>query len=128
MRLRTVADEGCGSTSMGSNSARAIQHCIRVCLETRRVCLDTVVHCLEKGGKHAEIERIRLLLECADKAWLDSQSMEKHSSADREAEAACTRLCIDCARACETGTVDEVLTNCAAACWRCASTCSALAA
>jgi hypothetical protein len=113
---------------MRSNTPHDIQNCIRVCLDTRRVCLDAVVHCLHKGGAHAEIQRIRLLLECAETAWLNSQEMQKRSRVDPAAEAACTRLCIDCARACEAGAVDEVLAACADACWRCASACSVLAA
>jgi hypothetical protein len=113
---------------MRAQDAQAIQHCIRVCDETRRVCLDAVVHCLEKGEKHADIQRIRLLLECADAAWINSQSMQKRARIDAGDEAACTRICIECARACQSGAVDEVLTACAEACWRCASACSVLAA
>jgi hypothetical protein len=113
---------------MNAHSAHALQECNRVCLETRRICLDTVVHCLEKGGEIAEIERIRVLLECADAAWLNSTAILAHSRIDPELEAACTRLCIDCARACQTGAVDAVLAACADSCWSCASACGVLAA
>jgi hypothetical protein len=113
---------------MGAKDAHAIQHCIRVCLETRRVCLDAVVHCLEKGDELAEIKRIRWLLECADSAWINAESMQRQARIDPADEAACTRICIECARACQSGAIDEVLTACADACWRCASACSVLAA
>src|SRR6187397_293797 len=101
---------------MSAKDARAIQHCIRVCLETRRICLDAVVHCLEKDEKHTDIQRIRLLLECADSAWLNAESMQRDARIDPGDEAACTRICIECARSCQSGAVDEVLTRCADAC------------
>ena len=39
--------------------------CIEACTYCHSVCLHTFEHCLNKGGRHAEPDHIRTLIDCA---------------------------------------------------------------
>lgn len=49
-----------------SRTANEMQQGINECLSCHSVCLQTVTHCLQMGGKHAEVNHIQLLLACAE--------------------------------------------------------------
>ena len=56
-----------------------IQQCIQDCLRSQRVCVETFTHCLEKGGKHAAPEHIRLLLDCSEICQTSANFMLRNS-------------------------------------------------
>lgn len=60
--------------------SQEMKDCIRVCLDCGDSCLQTVTHCLSKGGKHAEIEPVRLLLDCAAICETSAGFMSRGSS------------------------------------------------
>ena len=40
--------------------------CIQNCQDCHRACLQTLAYCLRQGGRHAEGDHLRLLMDCAD--------------------------------------------------------------
>src|SRR5206468_6305763 len=40
--------------------------CIQNCQDCHRACLQTLTYCMKQGGRHAEPEHLRLLMDCAD--------------------------------------------------------------
>lgn len=57
-----------------------MKQCIEECLDCHSICLETVTHCLEKGGRHAESNHIRLLLDCAEICQTSANYMLRHSN------------------------------------------------
>jgi hypothetical protein len=42
-----------------SHRSSEMEDCIKNCSDCHDVCLETVTHCLQKGGRHAEVQHIR---------------------------------------------------------------------
>ena len=114
-------------TTHGTQMSQDIERCISECLDCHRICLQTVQHCLEKGGKHASPEHIRLLLDCAEICQTSANFMLRGSPLHRRTCAVCAEVCTRCAESCEA--IDgEQLDDCAEACRSCAESCAQMAA
>lgn len=103
-----------------------MQQCIDACDNCRAACLATAAYCLEKGGKHAQAEHIRLLLDCAEICATSANFMLRGSDLHGAICAACAEVCDACAESCES-MPDEQMRECADACRKCAERCRRMA-
>ena len=110
----------------GSTDAE-IQKCIDACTQCHRVCTTTVTHCLQKGGRHAEVEHLVLLLDCAEICQASANFMLRGSHFHTSTCAACVEVCRSCADSCEEMGDDETMRRCADECRRCAESCERMA-
>lgn len=104
-----------------------IQRCIDECVKCHRVCEATVQYCLQKGGKHAEADHIRILLDCADICQTSANFMLRGSPLHGRTCAVCADVCTRCAESCEQMGDDEQMRACAEACRSCAESCRRMA-
>lgn len=100
-----------------------MEQCATLCAECERICLETVTHCLEKGGRHAQMDHIRTMLDCADICGVSARYLSRNSPHHVQTCAVCSELCIACAEQCERMGDDEVMRECAEVCRRCADSC-----
>jgi hypothetical protein len=104
-----------------------MQACIQACTECHAECAQMVTHCLTLGGKHAEPEHIRLLLDCAEICQTSANFMLRGSDLHGETCAVCAIVCQMCADSCATFADDPDMQRCAQVCRRCANSCREMA-
>lgn len=104
-----------------------MQACIQECTNCSQVCLENVQHCLEKGGKHAEPQHIRLLLDCAEICQTSANIMIRGSDLHGQVCGVCADACRACARSCEAFADDAEMQRCAETCHRCEQSCREMA-
>jgi hypothetical protein len=127
--FKNKEDFGNMSTQPARQNDRSMQECIQNCLDCHRVCLELVSHCLKMGGKHAEPDHIRLLLDCAQICATSADFMIRGSDLHALTCGACAEVCARCADDCERmAEGDEPMTRCAEVCRRCAESCRRMAA
>jgi hypothetical protein len=100
-----------------------IQQCIQTCIECHRICTETIVHCLAKGGRHADVGHIRLLADCADICHTSAEFMMRRSDLHTGVCMVCADVCDRCAHDCDGLKDDERMAVCAAICRQCAQSC-----
>lgn len=106
------------------NHNQQMQECIENCQQCHAICTETAQHCLEMGGKHAEVAHIRLLLDCAQICQTSADFMLRGSSHHRSTCGICAEVCLACAEECERiGQDDSMMKECAEICRRCAESC-----
>ena len=101
--------------------------CIIECSGCHDVCLMTVTHRLQLGGRHAEPEHIRLLLDCAEICQTSANFMLRGSNLHVYTCAVGAEVCERCAKDCERFPDDEQMQACAEQCRRCAESCRKMA-
>jgi hypothetical protein len=106
---------------------KEMQRCIDECLNCYSTCLQTVQHCLELGGKHAEVSHIRVLNDCAEICQTSADFMLRGSALHGRVCAVCAEVCRECERECRRMGDDETMRECADACRRCAESCERMA-
>lgn len=104
-----------------------MQMCIQNCLDCHRICLQTITHCLQKGGKHAAPEHIRLLWDCAEICQTSANFILRGSSFHGDTCNVCAEICRACAEDCANFPDDEEMQACADMCRRCAESCQEMA-
>lgn len=104
----------------------SMQDCIQACLECHSVCLQTIQHCLERGGKHARLEHIRLLTNCAEICQTSANFMLSGSVLHARTCEVCAIVCEACEKSCREMEDGEQMRFCAEACRRCAASCRGL--
>jgi hypothetical protein len=105
-----------------------MRECITECTECHRICLETVAYCLGQGGRHAEAEHVRLLLDCAEICATSANFMMRGSELHTLTCSACAEVCARCAESCERMGDDETMRRCAEVCRRCAESCRRMSA
>jgi hypothetical protein len=110
-----------------ASSTGSMQSCIEQCLDCHAICLETVTHCLEKGGPHAEVDHIRLLLDCAEICQTSANFMLRGSDLHTLTCEVCAETCEQCGDSCEQFENDPQLQACAQTCRSCADACQAMA-
>ena len=110
-----------GETSTQHDNELA--ECIQECTSCHAICLKTIQHCLEKGGRHAEPNHIRLLTDCAQICHTSADFMLRQSPLHAHTCGACAAVCRDCAAECAKMGDDHLMKQCADACRRCAESC-----
>jgi hypothetical protein len=103
-----------------------MQQCIQECRNCHAVCLETVTHCLQTGGKHAEAEHIRLMLDCVEICQTSANFMLRGSDLHPRTCAVCAEVCERCAQDCDRFDEDW-MKRCAETCRRCAESCRRMA-
>lgn len=104
-----------------------MQRCIDACLECQQVCLETVMHCLDKGGKHAAPDHVRTLMDCAEICQTSANFMSRGSQHHAETCGVCATVCDACAGSCDAMADDEEMKRCAEVCRSCAEECRKMA-
>ena len=105
-----------------------MRECIDNCLRCYAICLETAQHCLMLGGKHAEPQHIRLMLDCAKICQTSAEFMLGGSQYHGRTCAVCAELCRACAKDCDSmADGDETMQQCADICRRCAESCQRMA-
>jgi hypothetical protein len=100
-----------------------MQECIQLCWECRTECQETLFnHCLQEGGKHAEAEHVKLMMDCIQACQTAADFMTRGSSLHASECAACADVCEACAESCER-IGGEHMKACAEICRRCAASC-----
>ncbi len=100
-----------------------MQSCITACWDCRTMCQKTLFqHCLPHGGKHAETEHVRAMIDCMAACQMAADFMMRGSASHRAACAACAEICYACADSCESFNDDE-MRACVQLCRECAESC-----
>ena len=94
------------------------------------MCVETVQHCLQMGGKHANLSHIRLLLDCAEICQTSANFMMRGSDLHPRTCELCAEVCEQCAEDCERigSAGDETMARCADLCRRCGEFCRKMVA
>jgi hypothetical protein len=100
-----------------------MQTCVDDCQECWSMCTATVQHCLHKGGRHAEADHIRLLLDCADICKTAADFMLRGSDLHPQVCEICATVCDRCADSCDQMADDDTMRDCSEVCRRCADSC-----
>lgn len=111
---------------MPHHMSPTVRECIEACQSCQQICLESVNHCLERGGKHAEADHIRMLLACAEICATSARLMLLGSPHHPRVCDVCAEVCAACAEDCSRFD-DEMMTRCADACRRCAESCREMA-
>lgn len=104
-----------------------MRRCIDECQSCQAICLESVTHCLEQGGRHAEANHIRTLLDCAEACQTSANFMLRGSELHARVCEVCAEACEACAAECEKFTDDPMMQRCAEECRRCAESCRQMA-
>ncbi|MES2673659.1 MAG: four-helix bundle copper-binding protein [Pseudomonadota bacterium] len=98
--------------------------CIENCSSCHETCTYAALnHCLPMGGKHAEPEHFKLMLECAKICETSAYFLLSDSSFRTEVCDLCADICEACAESCADLSGME---DCVTACNLCADSCRAL--
>src|SRR5689334_20314050 len=119
---------GMSPHSMAGHLSQEMQEAIKICLDCHSICLETIIYCLGKGGKHAEVGHVRLMLDCAEMCQTCANFMLRDSELHGRVCGVCAEVCERCARSCDQFTDDSRMRECADTCRRCAESCRRMAA
>jgi hypothetical protein len=100
---------------------------LEVCNECERVCFETANHCLTEGGSLSDVRGIQLLRNCARVCRTSAAAWSVGSRLYSQVLRAASRLCGECATACEQLASDRQLKTCAQMCRECAESCDRMA-
>lgn len=102
--------------------------CIKLCQDCHAVCTQMVGHCLKLGGRHAEPDHIRLLLDCAQICETTTQYLLRGSSLHERMCGLCAEVCRQCEDNCvQVAGKDQIVKECVEMCRRCADSCERMA-
>lgn len=123
------SDRPASATPMGqmTMSDHDMNACIDECDKCHRICLETAMYCLQKGGRHAASEHIRLLTDCAEICQTSANFMLRGSAVHKTICGACAEVCDRCAESCDRIGDDEQLKKCSKTLRACAESCRTMA-
>jgi hypothetical protein len=104
-----------------------MRECIQQCTDCHNVCTETIVYCLQQGGKHAALEHMRLMMDCAQLCAASADFMLRGSSFSPRVCGMCADVCDACAKSCDRFGDDPQMKECADTCRRCAECCRKMA-
>lgn len=105
----------------------AMDECIEACLQCHVVCTMTAQYSLVRGGEHAAIGQVGVLLDCAQICQTSADFMIRGSPYHTLTCGTCAEICRACAEACRAMGDDEELAHCAEVCESCADSCERMA-
>jgi hypothetical protein len=108
--------------------SREIQQCIDACMECHTICEEILPYAMQRGGKHAEPNLMRMLLDCAELCNTAGLLMMRGSELHRRMCEVCAEACRRCAEMLASVMDDERMRWCMEACHRCAEMCMQVAA
>ncbi len=103
-----------------------VRECIQDCLDCFKTCNQTLIRCLGMGGKHAEIEHLNLIMDCARICNTNSEFMLRNSTYYPQTCGLTADICDECADTCDRFE-DDFMKECASVCRRCAESCREMA-
>ncbi len=103
-----------------------IRECVRDCLDCFQTCTETSARCLNIGGKHAEVEHVNLIMDCARICNTNADFMLRNSIYYPQTCGITADICDECADTCERFD-DDFMKECASMCRRCAESCREMA-
>lgn len=86
--------------------------CLHHLEECHDACLHAIHHCLEKGGKHASPDHIRVLQDCVQMCHTAGDFILRRSPLHPEVCEACAKVCDACAKSCEQLGDKELADHC----------------
>jgi hypothetical protein len=105
-----------------------MQQCIEECFRCHSACLQTERHCLDLGGRHADVHHLVLLADCAEICRTSANFMLRGSPRHARTCALCAEVCRECEEECRRmAGGDNVMQQCADVCHRCAESCDRMA-
>ena len=111
---------------MNHQMSAEMQECMDACHQCHVTCLSMAVnHCLEAGGRHAEPQHIKIMLDCAQICSVAVNFMARGSEHHRHICRECAEICRACAQSCQGL---DGMEDCVRACLRCAEACEKMAA
>jgi hypothetical protein len=103
-----------------------MQRCIQECLSCFSICEQTLAHGLKKGGKHADPQLMKALVDCAESCRMSAGMMSRESTFHARHCALCADICKACEEACEELPDDAQMKACADACRSCFEACRSM--
>jgi hypothetical protein len=101
-----------------------MEDAIQNAMECSRIAQSCLQHCLSLGGKHADVEHISVMMECAEITRLSAQFMISTSDFTHDQCGVCARVCDACFESCDSiDPEDPHLNSCMVACRKCADSC-----
>jgi hypothetical protein len=112
-------------SSEGLNSDE-VRECLNDCLDCYQTCSENVTKCLTVGGKHAKLEHLNLLTDCARICNMNADFILRNSPYYPQTCGITADICDECADACDRFT-EDFMKECASVCRRCAESCREMA-
>ena len=106
--------------------SREMQECIENCMASHKSCEQLIIHCLMKGGAHADANHIRTLMDCSQICRVSADFMLRDSQLYHQVAEVCALACQACADDCRQMSDDNAMMACADICDRSAATCRAM--
>ena len=103
-----------------------VRECIQDCLDCFRTCNQTLIRCLGMGGRHAEVEHLNLIMDCARICNTNADFMLRNSTYYPQTCGLTADICDECADTCDRFE-DDFMKECASVCRRCAESCREMA-
>ncbi len=100
-----------------------MRECIDTCQDCHNLCLETTQYCLKKGGEHAELSHIRLMLDCVQISQASADFMTRNSPLHGQVCSVCAEACEQCAESCAKFKGDPAMQECADMCRSCSDSC-----
>jgi hypothetical protein len=103
-----------------------VRECIQDCIDCFRTCSQTMIRCLSMGGKHAELEHVNLMMDCARICNTNADFMLRNSTYYPQTCGLTADICDECGDVCDRFE-DDFMKECASVCRRCAESCREMA-
>jgi hypothetical protein len=100
-----------------------LEECIQNCRDTHEVTLQTLSYCMQRGGRHASLDSLKLLMDCAEITQSCANFMLRGSDVYVVVCGACAEVCEESARAVSALSDDFQMKICAEIMRRCADSC-----
>lgn len=102
--------------------------CHATCQHCHEVCVESFLHCIDRGGEHAQPALLRALLDCAEICETSAHFLFRESDLHAATCRACAEICDRCAEECERiGAEHETVRVCGEICRACARSCREMA-
>lgn len=103
-----------------------VRKCIKDSIDCYQTCTETITRCLTMGGKHAELEHVNLLVDCAKMCNTNADFMIRNSPYYSQTCGMTADICDECADSCDRFD-EDFMKDCANMCKRCAESCREMA-
>jgi hypothetical protein len=103
-----------------------VRECIQDCVDCYRTCSQTLIRCLNIGGKHAEVEHVNLIMDCAKICSATADFMLRNSLYYPQTCGLTADICDECGDVCARFE-EDFMKECASVCRRCAESCREMA-
>lgn len=107
-------------------TSEEVRECIQNCVDCFRTCSQTLLRCLNMGGKHAEVEHMNLIMDCARICNTSADFMLRNSAYFPQICGLTADICDECGDVCDRFEAD-FMKECASVCRRCAESCREMA-